>query len=130
MELAIIGEFRALPGRERELEDVIRKVVPQTRSEATCLAISADGSKTVSGGADKTLKIWALPTAAPAPPDAKPSASFTLPAAVQSVAISSNGTLFPFTKTRSIMRKSGGGLNRLRRVFQRDCIRIDRLLQI
>jgi quinol monooxygenase YgiN len=41
MELAIIGEFRALPGRERELEDVIRKVVPQTRSEATCLAISA-----------------------------------------------------------------------------------------
>lgn len=41
MELAIIGEFRALPGRERELEAVIRKVVPLTRSESACLAIDA-----------------------------------------------------------------------------------------
>ena len=41
MELAIIGEFRARPGREHELDALIRKVVPQTRREATCLAISA-----------------------------------------------------------------------------------------
>lgn len=41
MELAIIGEFRALPGRERELEAAIRKVVPQSRREATCLTIHA-----------------------------------------------------------------------------------------
>jgi quinol monooxygenase YgiN len=41
MELAIIGEFRALPGREQELEALIRRVVPKTRSESACLAISA-----------------------------------------------------------------------------------------
>jgi quinol monooxygenase YgiN len=41
MELAIIGEFRARPGCEREVEAAIRKVVPQTRRESTCLAITA-----------------------------------------------------------------------------------------
>ena len=41
MELAIIGEFRARAGREHEVEAAIRKVVPQTRREPTCLAINA-----------------------------------------------------------------------------------------
>jgi quinol monooxygenase YgiN len=41
MELAIIGEFRALPGREREVAAAIRKVVPLSRSEPACLAIDA-----------------------------------------------------------------------------------------
>lgn len=45
MELAIIGEFRALPGREQELEALIRRVVPRTRSESACLAISAFRSR-------------------------------------------------------------------------------------
>ena len=41
MELAIIGEFRARPGREREVEAAIRKVVPPSRHEPACLAINA-----------------------------------------------------------------------------------------
>jgi quinol monooxygenase YgiN len=41
MELAIIGEFRARPGREREVEAAIRMVVPQSRREPACLAIDA-----------------------------------------------------------------------------------------
>ena len=41
MELAIIGEFRALPGSEREVEVAIRKVVSQTKREPDCLAIHA-----------------------------------------------------------------------------------------
>ena len=41
LELAIIGEFRARPGSEREVEVAIRKVVPLTRREPTCLAIDA-----------------------------------------------------------------------------------------
>ena len=41
MELAIIGEFRALPGRERDVEAAIRKVVPLSRRESACLAIDA-----------------------------------------------------------------------------------------
>jgi len=41
MEFAIIGEFRARPGREREVEAAIRKVVPPTRRESTCLSIHA-----------------------------------------------------------------------------------------
>jgi quinol monooxygenase YgiN len=41
MELSIIGEFRALPGSEREVEVAIRKVVAQTRHEPDCLAIHA-----------------------------------------------------------------------------------------
>jgi quinol monooxygenase YgiN len=41
MELAIIGEFHALPGRERDVEAAIRKVVPLTRGESTCLGIAA-----------------------------------------------------------------------------------------
>jgi quinol monooxygenase YgiN len=41
MELAIIGEFRALPGREREVAAAIRKVVPLSRCEPACLAIDA-----------------------------------------------------------------------------------------
>lgn len=41
MELAIIGEFRARPGHESEVEAAIRKVVPQTRREPACLAINA-----------------------------------------------------------------------------------------
>ena len=39
MELAIIGEFRARPGREREVEAAIRKVVPLTRREPACRSI-------------------------------------------------------------------------------------------
>ena len=41
MELAIIGEFRARPGREPEVEAAIRKVVPPSRREPACLAIHA-----------------------------------------------------------------------------------------
>ena len=41
MEFAIIGEFRARPGRELEVEAAIRKVVPLTRREPACLAIDA-----------------------------------------------------------------------------------------
>ena len=40
-ELAIIGEFRALPGREREVETAIRAAVEQTRREPDCLVIHA-----------------------------------------------------------------------------------------
>jgi quinol monooxygenase YgiN len=41
MELTIIGEFRARPGREREVQAAIVKVVPQSRRESTCLGIQA-----------------------------------------------------------------------------------------
>jgi quinol monooxygenase YgiN len=41
MDLCIIGEFRAHPGKEREVEAAIREVVPQSRAEAACLAIHA-----------------------------------------------------------------------------------------
>ena len=41
MELYIIGEFRARPGNESAVEAAIRKVVPQTRRESTCLGITA-----------------------------------------------------------------------------------------
>lgn len=41
MELSIIGEFRARAGMEREVEAAILKVLPQSRNEAACLAISA-----------------------------------------------------------------------------------------
>ena len=41
MELAILGEFHALPGRESAVEAAIRNVVPLTRSEPACLAIAA-----------------------------------------------------------------------------------------
>lgn len=40
-ELAIIGEFRALPGREHDVETAIRMAVEQTRREPDCLAIHA-----------------------------------------------------------------------------------------
>ena len=49
MELAIIGEFRARPGCERDVEAAIRKVVPQTRSEPACLAINAFRSNREAG---------------------------------------------------------------------------------
>ena len=41
MELWIIGEFLAQPGKERAVEAAILKVVPQSRSESACLAINA-----------------------------------------------------------------------------------------
>src|SRR3954447_3990945 len=41
IELAIIGEFRALPGSEREVEVATRRAVSQTRREPDCLAIHA-----------------------------------------------------------------------------------------
>jgi quinol monooxygenase YgiN len=41
MELDIIGEFHAIGGNERAVEAAIRKVVPQTRRESTCLGIDA-----------------------------------------------------------------------------------------
>jgi len=41
MELAIIGEFRAQPGNELEVEVAISGVVSQTRREPYCLGIHA-----------------------------------------------------------------------------------------
>jgi quinol monooxygenase YgiN len=41
MELYIIGEFHARPGSEGAVEAAIVKVVPKSRSEATCLGINA-----------------------------------------------------------------------------------------
>jgi len=41
MELGIIGEFRARPGSEAAVEAAIRKVIPQSRAEHDCLAITA-----------------------------------------------------------------------------------------
>ena len=41
MELAIIGEFRAQPGNELEVEVAIRGVVSETRREPHCLDIHA-----------------------------------------------------------------------------------------
>jgi quinol monooxygenase YgiN len=41
MELFIIGEFHARPGSEGAVEAAIRKVVPQSRRETTCLGITA-----------------------------------------------------------------------------------------
>jgi quinol monooxygenase YgiN len=41
MELGIIGEFRARPGNEAAVEAAIRKVIPQSAREATCLGIRA-----------------------------------------------------------------------------------------
>jgi len=41
MELCIIGQFHAQPGHERAVEAAICKVIPRSRSEATCLAINA-----------------------------------------------------------------------------------------
>ena len=45
MELCVIVEFHARPGREAALEAAIRKVVPPSRQEASCLAINAFRSK-------------------------------------------------------------------------------------
>src|SRR5205807_1708766 len=55
------------------------------------VAISSDGAKIISGSADKTVKLWPMPTAATAQAEVKPMASFTLAAVVQSMAISPNG---------------------------------------
>ena len=41
MELGIIGEFRARPGNEAAVEAAIRRVIPQSAREATCLGIRA-----------------------------------------------------------------------------------------
>ena len=41
MELCIIGEFHARPGHEDAVDAAIRKVVPISRAESTCLDIRA-----------------------------------------------------------------------------------------
>ncbi len=56
------------------------------------VGISADGTKVVSAGADKTVKVWSVaPPAAGAKPDDKPTTTITLADPAQSVCISPNG---------------------------------------
>jgi WD40 repeat protein len=56
------------------------------------VGISADGTRVVSAGADNKAKVWNLTPPKPGtPPEDKPAAVFSLPAAPQSVAISPNG---------------------------------------
>jgi quinol monooxygenase YgiN len=45
MELGIIGEFIARPGHEAAVEAAIRKVVPMSARESTCLGIRAYRSR-------------------------------------------------------------------------------------
>jgi quinol monooxygenase YgiN len=45
MELGIIGEFRARPGEEAAVEAAIRKVIPMSARESTCLGIRAYRSR-------------------------------------------------------------------------------------
>ena len=39
MELFIFARFRARPGQEIEVENALRKLIPQTRQERGCLSI-------------------------------------------------------------------------------------------
>jgi quinol monooxygenase YgiN len=45
MEMGIIGEFLARPGNEAAVEAAIRKVVPMSAREPTCLGIRAYRSR-------------------------------------------------------------------------------------